>query len=220
MSRSHLQHASEPAWDEMAWPVPEGTELRGKHVRLTSVDPAAHAEGLFAALDHSQVWQHFGTPRPSDAAQLAAGLAHFGQSPDLRQWAVVAVRPVGGFTAGDVIGVSSYLDASPHNARVEIGATAYSPSVWSTAVNPETKLLLLRYAFETLNCARVQFRTDVRNERSRRAILGIGAVHEGTLLRYERRIDGTIRDTALYSIPADRWPDVAKHLTHRVEALE
>lgn len=203
----------------MSWPVETGVELTGTFVRLVRIDPAAHAEGAFAALDSDEVWEHFGAPRPADAGQLAAGLALYGQQADLHQWAVLAAAPIAGLGAGTVLGVSSYLAAAPHDARLEIGATAYDPAAWSTAVNPEAKLLLLRHAFDTLRCGRVQFRTDSKNLRSQRAIAGIGAVHEGTLLRYERRIDGTIRDTEMYSIPLERWPAVEELLVRRVDAF-
>ncbi len=203
----------------MRWPVAAGTELTGEFVRLIRVDPVAHAPGLFAALDAPEVWTHFGAPRPTDAGQLLGGLNYLDDQPDRHLWIVLAATAIGGFPAGTVLGMSSYFDVSEHNARLEIGATAYNPLVWSTAVNPETKSLLLRHAFETLNCARVQFRTDSRNERSRRAILGIGATFEGILHRYERRVDGTLRDTALYSITAQQWPAVEQRLLGRTGAF-
>ena len=81
------------------------------------------------------------------------------------------------------------------DARLEIGLTAYRPQVWASVVNPECKLLLLGLAFEALGAGRVQLKTDVRNERSQRAIARLGARHEGTLRRYQRRADGTVRDT-------------------------
>ena len=97
----------------------------------------------------------------------------------------------------------------------KIGFTTYAPGVWGSAVNPETKLLLLGYAFERLGAGRVQLKTDVRNVRSQLAIARLGARYEGTLRRYQRRADGTVRDTVLFSILAEEWPAVRDGLLAR-----
>jgi RimJ/RimL family protein N-acetyltransferase len=88
--------------------------------------------------------------------------------------------------------------------------------VWGTAVNPETKLLLLEHAFEVLGAGRVQLKTDVRNVRSQQAIARLGARYEGTLRRYQRRSDGTVRDTVLFSVLAEEWPAVRDGLRERL----
>ena len=82
-------------------------------------------------------------------------------------------------------------------------------------MNTEVKFELLSYAFEVLGAGRVQLKTDVRNVRSQRAIAAIGARYEGTLRRYQRRADGTIRDTALFAITAEDWPRVRAALIQR-----
>jgi RimJ/RimL family protein N-acetyltransferase len=107
---------------------------------------------------------------------------------------------------------------SAADARLEIGNTAYTPAVWGTAVNAEAKLLLLGYAFEGLSMGRVQLKTDIRNERSQRAISHLGAKYEGTLRRYQRRADGTMRDSVLFSVVAEDWPSVRRGLEARVGA--
>jgi N-acetyltransferase len=114
------------------------------------------------------------------------------------------------------VGTSSYLEVVVGDARLEIGSTAYRPDVWATAVNPDTKLLLLGYAFDELNAGRVQLKTDVRNTRSQRAIARLGARYEGTLRRYQRRADGTVRDTVLFSVLAEDWPRVKQGLLTRL----
>ncbi len=125
-----------------------------------------------------------------------------------------------GLPSGAVVGMSSYLDVSEGDARLEIGATAYAPEVWGSGVNPETKLLLLGYAFETLGAGRVNLVTDARNARSQRAIARLGARYEGTMRRHKRRADGTVRDTVLFSVIAEEWPGVRAGLEARVaEAL-
>ncbi|MDI2128358.1 GNAT family N-acetyltransferase [Yinghuangia seranimata] len=206
-------------WGPMTWPVPPGSELVGEHVRLVAAVPEEHAAGLFRALDADEVWTHFGAPRPRSEAEAEGGLRLMNTDPARRLWVVLANSSRFGVPEGTVLGMSSYQDVSVHDARLEIGATAYSPDVWGGVVNPEAKLLLLRLAFEVLGCGRVQFRTDVRNVRSRRAIAGIGAEYEGTLRCYERRLDGTLRDSAMYSVPAARWPDVRDLLRKRLEAF-
>ena len=105
----------------------------------------------------------------------------------------------------------------PH---VEIGWTWYAPDVRGSIVNPECKLLLLSYAFEELHMGRVQLKTDIRNHRSQAAIARLGATYEGVLRRYQRRADGTVRDTVIFSITAEDWPDVRQSLSDRVAAYD
>ncbi len=201
-------------WPAMAWPPSPETVLAGEVVQLCPVVPDRDAAELFAALDHDEVWRHVaGRPRDPDdlAALLAAGI-DAGRLP----WLVRLVRGWGGLAGGAVVGMSSYLDVSVHDARLEIGFTSYTPAVWGGAVNPETKLLLLGHAFDTLGAGRVQLKTDVRNVRSQQAIARLGASYEGTLRRYQRRADGTVRDTVLFSILAEEWPAVRTGLRDRL----
>jgi RimJ/RimL family protein N-acetyltransferase len=201
----------------MSWP-PADVRLTGDVVELWPCVPERDAEPLFRALDHDAVWQHT-FDRPRDAAGCARNL----QNALDRGWFPWILRlraPYRRLPVGAVIGMSSYLDVSVRDARLEIGWTAYAPAVWSTKVNPEAKLLLLTYAFETLRAGRVQLKTDVRNVRSQRAIAGLGARYEGALQRYQRRDDGTVRDTVLFSIIAEEWPAVRERLTARVKAPE
>jgi RimJ/RimL family protein N-acetyltransferase len=128
-------------------------------------------------------------------------------------------RDYAGLKTAAVVGTSSYLEVSPRDARLEIGFTAYTPAVWGGVVNPETKLLLLGYAFETLNVGRVQLKTDVRNARSQQAIARLGAQYEGILRRYQRRSDDTVRDTVLFSMLADEWPAARAGLVARLDDL-
>jgi RimJ/RimL family protein N-acetyltransferase len=131
-------------------------------------------------------------------------------------WTVRLRVPYAGLRAGSVVGTSSYLDVVVGDARLEIGATAYRRDVWGSAVNPDSKLMLLGYAFDELHVGRVALKTDVRNTRSQRAIARLGARHEGTLGRFQRRADGTVRDTVLFSVLAEDWPDVRDRLHSRV----
>jgi RimJ/RimL family protein N-acetyltransferase len=135
---------------------------------------------------------------------------------------VVKLRPGSGLAAppdsGGVIGSTRYMDIQASHKGVEIGWTWYSPSLQGTVVNPECKFLLLKHAFEDWGAARVQIKTDVRNERSQRAILKLGAKFEGKLRNHRIRRDGTLRDTMMYSITREEWPEVRAGLAVRIES--
>ena len=126
-----------------------------------------------------------------------------------------AVRRVGGDGAGPVVGTSSLADLDPAAESLQLGWTAYAPAVWGTAVNAETKLLLLGHAFNA-GFGRVTIQADSRNARSRAAISKLGAAFEGIRRRDRRRADGSWRDTAVYSILAEEWPQVRTGLEDRL----
>jgi N-acetyltransferase len=113
---------------------------------------------------------------------------------------------------GRVAGATRYLNIVPQERGVEIGGTWYGTEFQRTAVNTECKYLLLRHAFETLGCIRVQLKTDLRNERSQKAIERIGAVKEGVLRNHMILPDGRYRHSVFYSILDSEWPDVRKRL--------
>jgi RimJ/RimL family protein N-acetyltransferase len=201
-------------WPHADWPPPADTLLKGEVVRLTPTTDDDLAE-LWAALDDQAVWRHLPSGRPADVetmGELFRSLVQRGFHP----WTLRLVGPLAGFEAGAVVGWSCYLDVSVADARCEIGGTSYAVPVWGTAVNPEAKLLLLTYAFEVLQMGRVQLKTDIRNQRSQRAIAGIGATYEGVLRRFNRRADGTVRDSVLFSVTAEDWPSVRDRLRSRL----
>lgn len=194
--------------------IPFDTPLQGHLVRLSPY-VSSDATELFTALDHDQVWTLV-PGRPVDAAQVDRVLtSRNGRYP----WVVRLVAPgVGGepgASTATVVGTTSYLDVQPGDLRCEIGYTAYSPVVWGSGVNTECKLLLLDAAF-TAGFERVQLKTDIRNERSQAAIAGLGATREGVLRRYQRRADGSMRDTVMYSILLQEWPQVRDRLRARL----
>ena len=197
------------AWPELVWPVPDGCAPAGPWVRLSRVDPDADAAELFAALDDDRVWAHL-AGRPADPASLSGTLRHRADVLGWHQWLVRDARD------GSVLGMTSYLEVSAADARLEVGATAYAPAVWAGPVNPATKLLVLDLAFEQLGAGRVQLKTDDRNTRSQQAIARLGATPEGVLRRYQRRADGTVRDTVLFSVVAEQWPAVRDGLHARL----
>ncbi|WP_133985401.1 GNAT family N-acetyltransferase [Kribbella voronezhensis] len=191
--------------------APDGRTLTGDIVRLDQL-VAEDIEALYAAIGNEQVYAGgFGggvAGMPADADQMredwVAGAA--------KRTAYV-VRLVGD---GTVVGTSSLGDVDLHNESVHLGWTAYAPSVWGTAVNPATKFLLLQHAFEDCGFGRVKIQTGLTNTRSQAAIAKLGATREGVLRRHKRLADGSFRDTVVFSILADEWPDVRKRLQDRI----
>ncbi|MDH4290934.1 MAG: GNAT family N-acetyltransferase, partial [Aquincola sp.] len=114
--------------------------------------------------------------------------------------------------SGRAVGMTTYMNTDPVHKRVEIGSTWYATSAQRTALNTQCKRLLLAHAFETLDCIAVEFRTHRLNSQSRRAIERLGAQLDGILRAHQRAADGTLRDTAVYSITAAEWPTVRSHL--------
>jgi RimJ/RimL family protein N-acetyltransferase len=117
-----------------------------------------------------------------------------------------------------IVGQSCYLYPRPRDAGVEIGATWYTPQAQGTFVNPAAKLLLLGHAFAS-GAERVELKTDALNARSRAAMLKMGARFEGVHRRHMRRADGTLRDTAWFSVLREEWASVKAGLEARLAAL-
>lgn len=118
--------------------------------------------------------------------------------------------------SGRIIGATRYLDIHPEHRGVEIGGTWYAVGYQRTAVNTECKFLLLKHAFETWGCIRVQFKTDLRNERSQRALERLGAVKEGVLRNHMILEDGVFRHSVYYSILDTEWPAVKERLAEKL----
>lgn len=119
--------------------------------------------------------------------------------------------------SGRVAGATRYLNIMPNDKGLEVGGTWYGLEFQRTPVNTECKYLLFRHAFETLDCIRVQLKTDLLNERSQKAIGRIGAVKEGVLRNHMILPDGRIRDSVFYSILDTEWPDVKQKLEEMME---
>lgn len=114
--------------------------------------------------------------------------------------------------SGKAVGMTTFMNIDAANRRLEIGSTWYRKSVQRSPLNTECKLLLLSHAFETLDCIAVEFRTHVLNGQSRRAIERLGAKLDGILRCHSILANGTIRDTAVYSITAPEWPTAKANL--------
>jgi N-acetyltransferase len=115
-------------------------------------------------------------------------------------------------SSGRVIGSTRFMNIDRANRRVEIGSTWIAPAWQRTAVNTEAKFLMLRHAFEIWKCIRVELKTDALNQKSRKAILRIGANEEGTLRRHLITWTGRVRDTVYFSILDSEWPEVKSRL--------
>src|SRR5579859_7492168 len=122
--------------------------------------------------------------------------------------------------SGKVIGSTRYANISLKDRRVEIGWTWIGKPWQRTAVNTEAKFLMLRHAFETLGCVRVELKTDGLNQRSRNAIRRIGAKEEGTLRQHMITWSGRLRDTVYFSILDSEWPRVKQDLERKLAVIE
>jgi RimJ/RimL family protein N-acetyltransferase len=192
-----------------AWLSP--VRLVGAHCSLEPLAPEQHDELVAAARD-GELWKLWYTAIPSPegmSAEIARRL-------DLQ--AKGSMLP---FTTRDangvVVGMTTYMNVDAVNQRVEIGSTWTAASAQRGPFNTECKLLLLGHAFEALGCIAVEFRTHFFNQQSRRAIERLGAKLDGILRNHQRASNGTLRDTAVYSITAAEWPTVKAHLLWQLD---
>ena len=119
--------------------------------------------------------------------------------------------------SGDIVGTTRFMNMDMPNRKVEIGSTWIAPPWQRTAVNTEAKYLMLRHAFEVWNCLRVELKTDSMNQRSRMAILRLGAKEEGTLRKHMVTWNGRQRDSVYFSILDTEWPEVKTRLEQKME---
>jgi RimJ/RimL family protein N-acetyltransferase len=192
---------------------PKPIQLAGRFVRLEPLAPR-HAAGLLAAGREPGIWTYMPVPPPDTVGDVQKWIedAQRGQEAG-NELAFATVRCADGL----VVGSTRYLDIRRPHRALEIGWTWLAPEAQRTPVNTEAKYLMLRHAFETHGALRVQLKTDERNEKSRRAILGLGAVFEGVLRNYQTRPhDGYVRNTAMYGITDREWPEVKARLEARL----
>ena len=188
----------------MGWPAP--VELRGSHAVLGPL-AIEHETGLCEAARDGELWRLWYTSVPSPegmAAEIERRLALQAKG-SMLPFAVLDAD-------GRCAGMTTYMNIDAANRRVEIGSTWTAQRVQRTALNTECKLMLLRHAFEVLDCIAVEFRTHFFNQQSRRGIERLGAKLDGILRSHQRGADGSLRDTCVYSIIAAEWPTVKAHL--------
>jgi N-acetyltransferase len=120
-------------------------------------------------------------------------------------------------SSGKVVGATRFMNIDVANKRVEIGSTWIAKPWQRTAINTEAKYLMMRHAFETLGCNRVELKTDSLNAQSRNAILRIGAKQEGIFRQHMTTWSGRLRDTVYFSVIAPEWPEVKAALEARIK---
>ena len=185
--------------------------LVGEHVRLEPLR-MSHEESLINAASDGELWNTTVTIVPNRET-----MAHYikealdGQATGLELPFVIIQKPL-----GKVVGATRFYDIKRTHRGVAIGYTWLAASAQRTAVNTETKLLMLTHAFENWGCIRVEFFTDVLNDQSRKALLRIGAKEEAILRNHMILPNGRIRDSVCFSIIVEEWPKVKAQLIRRL----
>ncbi len=187
--------------------------LTGRVVRLEPLSEA-HIPDLTIAAQDENIWRFMLYGNIQTQAQMRAWvqdiLGRQARGTDL-PFAVIYLE------SDQAIGATRYLDIRQSDRGLEIGGTWYAPAFQHTSVNTECKFMLLKHAFEDLGCVRVQFKTDLRNERSQRAIERLGAVKEGILRNHIITPEGYLRSSVYYSILDSEWPVVKVRLEEKLK---
>jgi RimJ/RimL family protein N-acetyltransferase len=195
--------------------LPEMPVLEGEYVRLEPLSHE-HAADLCVASEDGELHQLWYTAIPSPGgmnAEIDRRLGLYGQG-TMMPFATIDVA------SGKAIGMTTFMNIRLENLKMEIGSTWMAASHQGTAINPEAKLLMLSYAFDILGCNAVELRTHEKNEQSRAAIQKLGATLDGLLRNDMVMANGTLRNTAVYSITKDEWPAVHDGLVARLDDLE
>jgi N-acetyltransferase len=190
--------------------------LVGEIVRLEPIDDE-HREALFTAARPVEIWDYWPFNPGVDRAAFDRwfdGCLDCAQRGESFHFATISQA------SGLPVGSTSYCTIRPEHRGLEIGWTWLTPAVWGTSANTEAKFLQLQYAFETLDCIRVEFDTDEHNSRSRAALAALPAQFEGIWRNLTiRESDGSKRSSAYFSIIDDEWPRVGENLRRRIAAV-
>jgi RimJ/RimL family protein N-acetyltransferase len=191
--------------------VVEPVTLSGEFVRLEPL-ALAHVPALVEVGLDEEIWRWMVSQvrTPEDMLAYVESALSLAAAGEALPFATVERA------SGRVIGSTRFGNIDRANRRVEIGWTWLGRAWQRTAANTEAKLLMLRHAFETLGCLRVEFKTDALNARSRAALLRIGATEEGTFRRHMVTESGRIRDSVYFSIIDTEWPAVRESLERRL----
>ena len=193
----------------MVWPKPITLSLHNVRLEPLSKD---HLDDLIVAVKDGKLYNHWYTsiPEPKDMNAEINRRLDLQNKKSMLPFAVISMRN------NKAVGMTTYMNIDRDNKRVEIGSTWYAKSVQRTSLNTECKLMLLEHAFERLDCICVEFRTHFMNHQSRRGIERLGAKLDGILRSNAIQKNGTIRDTAVYSIIKDEWSAVRANLTYQI----
>jgi RimJ/RimL family protein N-acetyltransferase len=185
--------------------------LRGQHATLEPLG-LEHEAGAMEAVRDGNLWELWYTAIPAPDAMRAEIIRRLDLQAKGLMLPFAVCKPDGRFA-----GMTTFMNIDAINRRVEIGSTWYRHSVQRSALNTECKLMLLSHAFDTLQCIAVEFRTHFFNHQSRRGIERLGAKLDGVLRNHQTASNGTLRDTAVYSIVASEWPTVRGHLRFQLD---
>ncbi|TGM06193.1 N-acetyltransferase [Leptospira barantonii] len=190
---------------------PESVSLIGNFIELRPLR-MEHKDALVKAVLDGELWKLWFTMVPSPEEMESWITKALAEEKEKLSLPFVVVRR----SDSKIIGSTRYMNIEKVSNRLEIGSTWYSKEFQKTHVNTECKLLLLEHAFENLKCIAVEFRTHRLNENSRRAIERLGAVLDGILRNHRIMPNGTLRDTAVYSILENEWPTVKANLLFKL----
>ncbi|BBN83723.1 N-acetyltransferase [Pseudoalteromonas sp. A25] len=184
--------------------------LNGRHVTLEPLN-LSHVEGLQSAVADGELWTlwYANVPTPEQMKEYVERAMMKAEKGGVA-FAVI------NNASGRVVGTTRYYQVDSSNKRAAIGYTWYANRARRTAINTEAKLLLLQNIFETYGAIAVEFKTHFFNLPSRNAIERLGAKLDGVLRAHQIMPDGSLRDTAVYSIIASEWPAVRNNLFHRL----
>jgi len=193
------------------------SKLRGQHVYLETLQPQ-HMDILKSLAHDARLWEYTKTLLVNDT---------FDEQFERYMHTAFDERATGGqhsfvirqISDDAIIGMTRFYKIEPAHKRLSIGFTWYVPAVWGKVHNKECKLLLLQYAFEALHFQRVEFEVAHQNERSQKAVEKIGGVREARLRKHGLHADGTVRDTVVFSIIDDEWPDKKAALQRLVQTF-
>ena len=191
----------------MHW-IPEGTLLKGELVTLMPLDPG-HYDELVLLATEKRIWEHIPVDMSNAENCLKALRTALVNKENETEYPFIIYHKA----EQKIIGSTRLMEISQPNKKLEIGWTWLHPDYWATAINLDCKLTLLTYCFEVLGAIRVQLKTDENNIRSRTAITKIGAKFEGILRKDRIRDNGTVRNTAYFSILDTEWSEVKISLT-------
>ena len=192
------------------WETPT---LEGELVRLEPLTEA-HLDGLWEASRDPRTWRWLNVPQPKTRSAFDSIYRSA-----LAARAAGAELPLVTTCHKRVVGSTRYLALRPEHRSVEIGWTWLHPDVWGTGVNVEAKYLMLRHAFESFGCRRVELKTDALNERSRGALEAMGATFEGIHRQHMLVRSGENRDSAWYSMLDTEWKDVSDAFLARLAGI-
>ena len=181
--------------------------LQGNHVNVEPIH-TDHLDGLNSAATNPNIWK-FIPFALNDSSMMERFVTHVASLPEKGEGQAYAIRHI---NTNKIIGGSGYWHIDQQHSKLEIGGSWLMQEFQHSGANTEIKYLLLKNAFEVLGCIRVAFSIDVRNKNSLKAIERIGATQEGVSRCDMKMHDGTIRDSAIYSIVKDEWLDVKLYI--------